>query len=35
MAFITRAACQELELKNGDKATLSIKAIAVHLVPRS
>ncbi len=33
-ALITRPACQELHLQVGDEVTVSIKAPAIHLIPR-
>jgi molybdate transport system ATP-binding protein len=34
-ALLTRQACQELELKEGDRVSVLLKAPNVHLVPRS
>ena len=32
-SLITRSACEELELKNGNQVTASIKASSIHLIP--
>ncbi len=34
-AFITRPACEDLELRPGERVTACIKAPAVHLIPQS